>query len=212
MTGDHGVDGRVARGRASKEARRAQIKTNALTAFSERGYHDTTVSDVVRAAGVARGTFYLYFDGKEAIFLELLDDLFEHLESNIVGVTTTPDAPALEEQLQTTVERILDTVVSNRPLTRIIFREAVGLHDRIAERVQKFDDSLHDYVSRHLSAGISGGLVSTEVDPAVSAACVIGSLRELVKRLVVSSDEEFDLREVATGLIAHHLHGMRPRG
>lgn len=209
MTEDGQVDGRVRRGEASKRARRAQIKEAALGVFSERGYHDTSVSDVVAAAGVARGTFYLYFDGKEAIFLELLDDLFAHLESNIVGVTTSPGSPPLDEQLHNTVVRILHTVVTNRPLTRIIFREAVGLHDRIDERVRAFDDGLHNYVSRHLQEGAQAGLVGPDVDPVVSAACVIGSLREVVNRLVVSSDADFDLDQVARGMIAHHLHGMQ---
>jgi AcrR family transcriptional regulator len=61
-------DGRVRRGHETREARRAQILESALTVFATKGYHETSVTDLVDAAGVARGTFYLYFDSKEAIF------------------------------------------------------------------------------------------------------------------------------------------------
>lgn len=211
MTSDRHVDGRVRRSQASKQARRRQIMEEALRVFSEQGYHATSVTDVVQAAGVARGTFYLYFDGKEAIFLELLDDLLEHLKSNIVGVSTADGAPPLEQQLHGTIVRILRTVVNNRPLTRIIFREAVGLHDRIDARMRQFDDALHTYVSTHLRAGVADGLVGSAMDPEVSAACIVGSVREVVHRFVASSDADFDLDSVASALIAHHLHGLAPR-
>ena len=204
------LDGRVRRGQETREARRSQIKQRALEVFAARGYHDTSVSELVAAAGVARGTFYLYFDSKDAIFLELLDDLILHLRTNIVGVDTSLTAPPIEEQLRSTVVRILETVVTNRPLTRIIFREAVGLHEEVDARLRHFDNNLHDYVTKSLELGMQSGLVSC-LDPSVSAACVVGSLRELVTRLVVASDAEVDLDHVARATLAHHLWGLLPR-
>ena len=201
------VDGRVRRGQESREARRSQIKETALRVFSEKGYHETSVSDLVDAAGVARGTFYLYFDSKDAIFLELLDDLTTHLRANIVGIDLSPGAAPHTEQLHATVVRILRTAVDNRPLTRIIFREAVGLHAAVAERLAAFDQELHGYVARSLELGAALGLIRP-VDPAVSAACVVGSLREVVHRYVVHNDSPFDLDSVATALLDHHLRGL----
>ena len=206
------LDGRVRRGQESREARRVQIKERALEVFSERGYHDTSVSHVVKAAGVARGTFYLYFDSKDAIFLERLDDLRVHLRKNIVGVDLSSASPPLDVQLCGTIVRILRTVVSNRPLTRIIFREAVGLHDTVDARLREFDDDLHAYVMKSLRAGIDSGLISEGVVPEVSAACVVGSLREVVNRWVVVSDAEFDMEQVASAMLVHHLGGLLPRG
>lgn len=200
-------DGRVRRGQESREARRVQIKETALRVFSEKGYHETSVSDLVDAAGVARGTFYLYFDSKDAIFLELLDDLTAHLRSNITGIDLAPGAAPMAKQLHAIVVRILRTVVDNRPLTRIIFREAVGLHAAVDARLAQFDQELHGYVARSLALGASLG-VTRPLDPAVSAACVIGSLRELIHRTVVHSDSTAPLEEIAAALIDHHLRGL----
>ncbi len=202
------TDGRVRRGVETREARRAQILDSALAVFARRGFHATSVSDLVEAAGVARGTFYLYFDGKEALFLELLDDLTAHLRSNVVGVDLTRGS--MEEQLQATVVRVLRTLVDNRPLTRILFREAVGLNEAVDERLAAFDTELHGYVATALRVGAAAAVVR-ELDPAVSAMMVIGGLREVVRRYVVASDDPFDVDRVARSVLDHHLRGLLPR-
>jgi AcrR family transcriptional regulator len=204
------VDGRVRRGQESREARRAQIKESALQVFAEQGYHATSVTDLVKAAGVARGTFYLYFDSKDALFLELLDDLLVHLRSNVVGVDLSPGAEPMEAQLQATVVRILRTVASNRPLTRIIFREAVGLHDEVDERLRTFDTQLHDFVAGSLRLGVELGVLRLH-DVEVGATCVIGSLRELIYRELVVSEADVDPVPVARALLDYHLRGLLPR-
>lgn len=58
-------------------ARRAQILKAAITVFAERGFHRTTIRAVARAAGVADGTIYNYFENKNALLLEILDPLNE---------------------------------------------------------------------------------------------------------------------------------------
>ena len=55
-----------------REQRRAQILAIAATVFAEKGYHDAKIEDIVARARVARGTFYLYFEDKRAIFEELV--------------------------------------------------------------------------------------------------------------------------------------------
>lgn len=201
------TDGRVRRGSDAREARRAQLLESSLQVFAERGFHATSVSDLVEAAGVARGTFYLYFEGKEALFLELLDDLTRHLRANIVGVD--PARGGVEDQLQQTVERILTTLVANRSLTRILFREAVALNAVVDERLAAFDAELHGYVGRALQVGQAVGLVRP-VDTEVSAVLVVGGLREVVRRYVVATDEMFDVSRVARAVVDHQLRGVVP--
>jgi len=50
------------RPRADREARRSELAQVAARVFAERGVAGTAVSDIVTAAGVAQGTFYLYFE------------------------------------------------------------------------------------------------------------------------------------------------------
>ncbi len=54
--------------------RKAQLIHHGALLFAERGYAETRVLDIVRAAGVAKGLFYWYFENKEDLFKELIDD------------------------------------------------------------------------------------------------------------------------------------------
>jgi AcrR family transcriptional regulator len=67
------VDGRPL-SRKGRDTRRRLLDA-AEGVFGELGYHDASVVKVAETAGVAAGTFYLYFDSKRAIFVELMRDL-----------------------------------------------------------------------------------------------------------------------------------------
>jgi AcrR family transcriptional regulator len=60
----------VGRREASKQATRAALRTAAQQLFDERGFEQTTVRDIAKAAGVTERTFYRYFDGKEGLMAE----------------------------------------------------------------------------------------------------------------------------------------------
>src|SRR5437868_4153925 len=55
-----------------RDERRAQLVAAAREVFGERGYHAATVDDITRVAGVAKGTFYLYFQEKREIYYDLV--------------------------------------------------------------------------------------------------------------------------------------------
>ncbi len=55
------TDGRAERANKKRELRRREILDVARGVFAEKGYHHTHVADIIEAAGIARGTFYLYF-------------------------------------------------------------------------------------------------------------------------------------------------------
>src|SRR4051812_37501395 len=68
--------------------RRSQLLDAARTVFSKKGYDDATVSEIVGRAGVAQGTFYLYFPGKEALagaFAELVSERLAEVASEKTG-------------------------------------------------------------------------------------------------------------------------------
>ena len=56
-----------------RDARRAELVSAATAVFARRGVANTAVSDIVKAAGVAQGTFYLYFDSKDDAVLAVVD-------------------------------------------------------------------------------------------------------------------------------------------
>lgn len=64
---------------AQGRERKQQLIDCAAALFAERGYAETRVIDIVRAAGVAKGLFYWYFENKEALFKELAESIRRQL-------------------------------------------------------------------------------------------------------------------------------------
>jgi AcrR family transcriptional regulator len=116
VTGREGAAGPSrprSRARAAKAAeRRAAILKAALDEFSERGFAAARLDDVARRAGVGKGTIYLYFTDKEALFQELV----RFQIGPVVGALEA--ALASDLPLAVIVERALD----------IFVREIYGTH------------------------------------------------------------------------------------
>ena len=76
----------------TEEDRKEQILAAARAAFDDKGYENATISDIVRRAGVAQGTFYLYFGSKRDAVLELarrpMEEIAARMESAIATVTS----------------------------------------------------------------------------------------------------------------------------
>ena len=68
-----GVGGRALRSRGART--RGRLLEAAERVFAELGYHDASIVKITEAAGVAQGTFYLYFASKKEVFDELVKDL-----------------------------------------------------------------------------------------------------------------------------------------
>lgn len=203
------MDGRTARAEEKRHNRRKAILGSARRVFGERGYHRTHVADIIEAAGIARGTFYLYFESKGAIFVELLDDLLNELRGSIVGVETGSDSPPVEQQLVGTVRRILGKVVDNRLLTTIIIREAVGLDEDVDQRLNAFYRDLLEYIRDSLDEGQRMGILRA-IDTQVAAFCVLGTIKQLMEQLVMEDEElaPVDIDRLALTVLDFNLRGL----
>src|SRR6266536_971734 len=100
-------------GRAEKSAaRREAILSAALDEFAAQGFAATRLDDVARRAGVAKGTIYLHFRDKEALFQDLVRSVLSPLVGMLETIAQT-DAP-----LRALAERIVDVFVDEIYSTR----------------------------------------------------------------------------------------------
>jgi AcrR family transcriptional regulator len=105
---------RTARG----ERTRRKLLDAAAAEFAEKGFHAGSISAITRRAGVALGSFYTYFDSKDAVFRALVSDMSEAVRQ-AAREAIAPDMPPL------TVERaaltaFLRFAASHKELYRII--------------------------------------------------------------------------------------------
>ena len=68
---------------ARGEATRRKILDAAEAVFGEMGYYEASISEITRRAGVAQGTYYIYFHSKREIFAELVEDIGHRLRTEM---------------------------------------------------------------------------------------------------------------------------------
>lgn len=201
-------DGRTARAQRAREQRRAAVLDQARRIFADKGYHATSIDDIIEAAGIARGTFYLYFESKRAIFDELLDELFSTLASSVRRIETGPEAPPPVQQMNATVDRVMQTLAERRELARILLREAVGIDAEFDAKLEQFYGRIEALIISAVQTGQQMQLVRS-CDAAMVARCILGSAKELVHWAFVKQDPgQLDLEQLGHELIAFTLKGL----
>jgi len=81
------------------EERKAQIYQAALTCFSRKGYHQTTMDDIVAESGLSKGTLYWYFEGKKELFLSLFQELMDQLGQTWESIVADKESSATDKLL-----------------------------------------------------------------------------------------------------------------
>lgn len=202
------TDGRITRARALREERRHQILEAARGVFAHKGYHASSITDILAAANIARGTFYLHFESKRTVFSELLDSFTDRLSSAVQRVDLASDISA-RNQLLANVQRILTLLFDNQDLTTILLREAVGVDTEFDTKIAEFWGHVHLLVRRSLKTGIELGIVR-QVDPELHAWFVLGGIKEAIAQLVGRGEtpDAEKRRRLAESVLDYTLRGI----
>ena len=107
------------------EVRRERILKVASELFSLKSYHDVTVDEIASAVGVAKGTIYLYFPSKERLYLEILEDSFEAIESLLEKEIAKSDSAPVK--LKKVLRLIFEFYEMNLDVLRILSRDETHL-------------------------------------------------------------------------------------
>lgn len=82
------------------EERRNEILDTAEMLFCNKGYTKTTINDILKEIGVAKGTFYYYFKSKEEVMDAIIARIIAYDVAFAKKIATNPDIPAIEKFFQ----------------------------------------------------------------------------------------------------------------
>lgn len=150
---------RTERGRRT----RAAVLSAAREAFERRGYDDCRMNDIADAAGVSHGTVYTYFDSKEEILGQVIDELLVELQDDLR--TTANDPMARIEEAN---RRYLKAYLDNRRLLTVVEQAAVTDPD-LGDRLSQFRRRYHARVTAALKRLQEQGRVVPDLQPDVAA-------------------------------------------
>jgi len=146
---------------------RRRLLDAAEAVFGELGYHDASVVRVAQTAGVAAGTFYLYFDSKKAIFDELVRDLNRRVRHAMKEASSQGETRLQQELLG--FEAYFEFTSSHPALYRII-RQAEFVSPEMLR--YHYDRLSAGYVEAVAAASESGEI--GRLDPEVAAFALMG--------------------------------------
>ena len=139
----------------SPEDRRQDILDAATRTFAAKGVSKSTVADIAEAAGVAKGTVYLYFGSKEHLLAALrdrhVDELLEHV-SSLLSRVGQGDWWSL---VDTTIESMADFMIENADLEMVFLEE--GLSSDIAKVLPDVGSRVDAMFAAAIQQGIDAG-------------------------------------------------------
>ncbi|MFZ5609590.1 MAG: TetR/AcrR family transcriptional regulator [Pseudomonadota bacterium] len=188
---------------------RERLLDAAATVFLQQGYHQARIADIVRRAGAAQGTFYLYFKGKDAAFLELIDSFFGRLlnltlERYPAKALKGPQDVA--PQLRIIWRTILAFCRAEPALTALVLREAHSLGPAHRTHMERHFQRVIDALAAYFEEAASRGIFRPA--PAGLAAWVVLGMIERAIHYAVSIAPDADLDQLARDLTRIELGGF----
>jgi AcrR family transcriptional regulator len=168
---------RVKARRTRSATRRQELVDVTLALFGSRGVAVTSVDDIVRAAGVAKGTFYLYFATKDDIVNAVAERLVMQVGDRFASRASNAQLSPINRLLA--LGQMLTEVGKERhehDLMEVFHRpENRAVHDRLAERIVT---QLAPPLASIIREGIDADLFLPQ-DPRLSASFVLGTFTSL---------------------------------
>ncbi|MEO7217552.1 MAG: TetR/AcrR family transcriptional regulator [Gemmatimonadaceae bacterium] len=159
------------RWRRLPEERPQQILHAALEVFGEHGLAGARLEDIARRAGVSKGTIYLYFPNKEALFREMVRST---IVEEIVRGEAIPNSGSARDQLVMFMESYWDFV--RTPSFLVIYRVVVSELHQFPDLVEFYSAEVVARAQKLLARIIARGVASGEfraVDPIVAGRMLI---------------------------------------
>ncbi len=176
---------------AEKRARmRRKLIETALFVFAEKGVDAAVIDDVIRAAGVSRGTFYNYFRTNAELQMAASDELGNDLVQQIE--TQTRDNPSPAARISTGVRLYLDAARQFPLFARFVARlglAAVGP-----------DNLVFRYLPQHIDEGMARGEF-TRLPMPVALDVILGLVITAVARIAEGDADESRLRATVLAML-----------
>ncbi len=165
--------------------KREKIIDAAISAFQEKGVEKTTITDIVKRAGIAQGTYYLYFPSKlsvmpgiaEVFVTKIMDQLREQVTSD-----------SIDKQLDEVVESLFGTTDEHRELAILIYS---GLTQ--TEHIKEWESiysPLYKWLEQLLEQAIKAGTIRSSIQTTYTARIMVGAIESTAEQIYLYNNHE----------------------
>jgi TetR/AcrR family fatty acid metabolism transcriptional regulator len=186
-------------------SKRERILRAAVDVFAQNGYFNAKVSEIAKAAGVADGTIYLYFDGKEDILVTIFR---EHTRNYLASLERElANTRGAEERIRKAIRHHLDTLGRDRALavvSQVELRHSLKFMSLLSQ--QEVADYLN-IIRKIVEYGQKDGTFRRTLHPQLVAKAVFGVLDEMVTSWILS-EKEYELAAMSEQIADLILTGL----
>ena len=200
---------RTATNRIEKNHKYHQILEAAVKVFARQGFHQSTVAEIAKEAGVADGTIYLYFKNKDDILVQFFSyrakQVFESFREEVDRAQTSLD------KLRNVVRRHLAEFQRDRD-GAVVYQVETHQNSRLAEaQIREMSQMYRDLISEIVEQGQQEGTIRRDLYVGLVKRFIIGAVDEVINTWL-HSDGEYDLISMADPLVELFIKGIGQRG
>ena len=157
------------------ERTHAKLRRHAAAEFARLGFHNTKVSDIVKATGVSQPSFYCYFESKEMCYDNLIDEFRGRLEALTLTLLIEGEIPAdqVVERVALSFRKFLDFLAEDPQLTQIGFFQPPGCTETKA--------GLASWITQNLAKEQQSGLFRRDISAVQLGQCYVGMLDQMAR-------------------------------
>lgn len=179
----------------------------ATRVFAKKGFYQSKISEIARAAQVADGTIYIYFENKDDILISLFEEQMQAVLDNMAVQISGIDDPA--KKLERFASTHLGLIEKNKDMAEIIQVELRQSGKFMKEyKNEKFSQYLN-IIEDIIREGQEQGLFRKDVIPRVAKRAFFGALDEVSRCWVLSRRRRYDIRTVAKQISEYFLSGIK---
>lgn len=191
----------------AKDRKRQEIARAAIRIFSQKGYHQVKIRDITASLGISTGTFYIYFEDKQALFVDVVD--------MVIRAILGDAAEAIRQEKDILKRMVLrgkvfyDNYSKYSEILSQLRAEMVGEDGWSREKIKKAYHALTQPVIRDIQKGIDSG-VFRKIDPDLAAYALTGLIQIMCLRTTIGGDYSFE--RIMDFLVDFMMKGLWPGG
>ncbi len=171
------------------QSTKGRILDAALNIFSQKGFYETRLDEIVDESHTSKGAIYFHFPNKERLFIALVDQFADLLERRVVEAIQVEDKGM--GRVRVALETCLQTFGKYRRPAKILLVQAVGLGATFENKRNEVNDRFAELIAVYLQESVEVGDIEP-VDIEIVAYAWMGAIYNVVIRWVNTGEPEPD--------------------
>ncbi|EOQ62705.1 hypothetical protein F935_01794 [Acinetobacter calcoaceticus ANC 3811] len=193
----------------------AEIIEAAFLEFSERGYHQTAISDIAKRLGIGHGTFYRHFENKRDILDNVISDTMLKITA-LLADENAPNAVSTLDDYIAQCERISskfqEFALDNPNTLRLILLEATSIDKEMNAQISNLLQVGGLFTANYLQNGIDRGYLKSDLDTQMTGHAVVGMIIAGALQFLLANQDSKFLKQYSKAAIELMMSGVASKG